>query len=291
MRSGTITGAAQALNVSQPALSQTLLHAESELGFKLFERIKGRLIPTAEAEDLFPDVDRIFGDLESLRRRAHDLRRGRGGLIRLASSAPAALSILPNALRAFRAAHADVRVSSFIVPVDTLTKMLDQGQVGLGVAMYNRPLPFIETEMLGSTAIVCVLPADHRLASREVVTADDLKQETIISYRLSSLPGELLNEALARQGTGLYPDIEIDVSLAAMGLVQANLGVALVDGLLPWSVFRGLTTRPFVPHVELPLCILTSANRSPALNYKIFRKFLVEACATSALIPSTTAKP
>ena len=61
MRCGTLTGAAEALNVSQPALSQILLHTEDELGFKLFQRVKGRLIPTPEAEEIYPEVERLFG--------------------------------------------------------------------------------------------------------------------------------------------------------------------------------------------------------------------------------------
>ena len=49
MRCGTVTGAAAMLNISQPALSQILLHAEDQLGFKLFNRVRGRLVPTQEA--------------------------------------------------------------------------------------------------------------------------------------------------------------------------------------------------------------------------------------------------
>ena len=76
MRSGTVTGAAKALNVSQPALSQIILHTEDELGFRLFERVKGRLVPTPEAEELFPEADRLFNDLDNLRSLALDLRHG-----------------------------------------------------------------------------------------------------------------------------------------------------------------------------------------------------------------------
>jgi DNA-binding transcriptional LysR family regulator len=76
MRCGTLTEAARSLNVSQPALSQVLFHTEDELGFKLFDRVKGRLVPTPEAEELYPEVDRIFGDIEILRRTASELKAG-----------------------------------------------------------------------------------------------------------------------------------------------------------------------------------------------------------------------
>ena len=77
MRCGTLTAAAQALNVSQPALSQLLLHAEDQLGFRLFQRLHGRLTPTPEAHQLFPEAERLYRDLEGFRRFAVDLRHGK----------------------------------------------------------------------------------------------------------------------------------------------------------------------------------------------------------------------
>ncbi|MDT4879650.1 Bacterial regulatory helix-turn-helix protein, lysR family [compost metagenome] len=62
MRCGTVTGAAAMLNISQPALSQILLHAEDQLGFKLFNRVRGRLVPTQEAEELYSQAEHIFGE-------------------------------------------------------------------------------------------------------------------------------------------------------------------------------------------------------------------------------------
>ena len=128
MRSGTVTGAAKALNVSQPALSQIVLHTEDELGFRLFERVKGRLVPTPEADELFPEADRLFDDLDNLRRLALDLRHGKVGTVRLAASGPPSLSFVPRALRRFRELHPGVRTLSYVVPADTITSMLDRGQ-------------------------------------------------------------------------------------------------------------------------------------------------------------------
>ncbi|WP_439495285.1 LysR family transcriptional regulator [Bosea sp. (in: a-proteobacteria)] len=278
MRCGTLTSAAEALNVSQPALSQILLHTEDELGFKLFLRVKGRLIPTPEAEELYPEVERLFGDLEGLRRRAGDLRQGKSGVVRLAASAPPSLSLVPEALRHFRAAHPDMRILSYVVPAEIIMGMLDSGQAGLGIAMNDRPIPLIDTEIIGHTKVVCVLPAGHRLASSIAVSAGDLDGETLISYRAQSLPGQLLRAALGREGLSFEPDMEIDVSIIALAFVQQGLGIAVVDGLLPWHSFPGLVTRPFLPSVALPLCLLTSARRPLSRSHELLRTHLRTAC-------------
>lgn len=278
MRCGTLTSAAQALNVSQPALSQILLHTEDELGFKLFERVKGRLIPTPEAEELYPDVERLFSDIEGLRRRAGDMRRGHSGLVQLAASAPPSLSLVPQALRQFRAAHPGVRVLSYVVPAEVIVTMLDRGQAGLGIAMTDQPSPLIEAEIIGSARIVCVLPTGHPLAEKETIGPEDIAGETIISYRAESLPGQLLRAALHREGVSFQPEMEIDVSIIALAFVQQGLGIAIVDGLLPWHSFSGLVTRPFLPTVTLPLCLLTSARRPLSQSHDRLRHFLRQAC-------------
>ena len=278
MRLGTLTSAAEALNVSQPALSQILLHTEDELGFKLFLRVKGRLIPTPEAEDLYPEVERLFGDLEALRRRAGDLRHGKAGIVRLAASAPPSLSLVPEALRHFRTAHPDMRILSHVVPAEIVMRMLDDGQAGLGIAMTDESVPGIDTEIIGRTRIVCVLPSAHPLAGRDAIAAADLAGETLISYRASSLPGQLLRSALGREDVAFQPEMEIDVSIIALAFVQQGLGIAVVDGLLPWHSFPGLATRPFLPDVSLPLCLLTSARRPLSRSHDLLRSHLRTAC-------------
>ncbi|POR49183.1 LysR family transcriptional regulator [Bosea psychrotolerans] len=283
MRCGTLTSAAEALNVSQPALSQILLHTEDELGFKLFLRVKGRLIPTPEAEELYPEVDRLFSDLEGLRQRAGDLRQGKSGVVRLAASAPPSLALVPEALRHFRAAHADIRILSYVVPAEVIVAMLDRGQAGLGIAMTDQSIPLIDTEIIGHTRIVCVLPSTHPLASREAIGPADLRGETLISYRAESLPGQLLRAALGREGVSFQPEMEIDVSIIALAFVQQGLGIAIVDGLLPWHSFPGLVTRPFRPNVALPLCLLTSSRRPLSRNHELLRAHLRSACKTLGL--------
>ncbi|MCE2919152.1 MAG: LysR family transcriptional regulator, partial [Roseomonas sp.] len=72
MERGSITGAAAVLGVSQPAVSKTLQQAEERLGFKLFTRQRKKLIPTTEADTLFPEALGAFAAIEVVQRLAGD---------------------------------------------------------------------------------------------------------------------------------------------------------------------------------------------------------------------------
>ncbi|HVL21166.1 MAG TPA: LysR family transcriptional regulator [Amaricoccus sp.] len=279
MRAGTVTAAARLLNISQPALSQLLAHTEDELGFALFERLKGRLHPTAEALEIFPDAERLFGALEGLRRKTEDLRLGRAGLVRIASSAPPALAILPQALAAFRARYPEIHLRSHIAPVATLVRMLREGDAGLALALEDHVSPDIEAERCGETGFVCLLPPDHPLAAVPEVSLRDLASEALISYRSKTRPSEELALAARTLGLSLTPELEIDVSISAVGFVQAGLGVALVDALLPWDQFGGVVARPILENPRLPVSILTSRARVLSRAEELMRASLREACA------------
>ena len=66
LQTGAIARAARVLGVSQPAVSKLIKHAEQQLGFRLFERLKGRLVPTREATLLSPEIEKLFHQLDQV---------------------------------------------------------------------------------------------------------------------------------------------------------------------------------------------------------------------------------
>jgi len=274
MRAGTVTAAARMLNISQPALSQVLLHTEDELGLVLFERVKGRLRPTPEALEIFSDAERLSAGLESMRRKTTDLRLGRTGLVRVAASTPPAMAILPRAFANFRAQHPNVLLRSHIAPIAAIIDMLRAGDASLGVALDDRPPPDIEAEVIGSVGFVCLLPAGHALRRKAEVTLADLAGEELISYRGDTRPADELAHAARAEGVTLSPSLEIDVSISAVGFVQAGMGIALVDALLPWEQFAGLAVRPIAAGSEVPIALLTSRTRGLSRADEIMREHI-----------------
>ncbi len=280
MRCGTVTGAAAMLNISQPALSQILLHAEDQLGFKLFNRVRGKLVPTREAEELYPECERIFSELGALKRHTTDMRFGRTGIIRVAASAPPAMSIVPKALASFREAHPDVVIRSLIAPLVNVIDMIRNGDAALGLVMNNMARPGIEVETLGHTELICILPEGHRLAEREHINFSDLQEETLISYRASTYPGRILLSAAAAEKQMFNPAIEIDISLTALPFVRDGYGVAVVDGLLPWDQFPGLIRKPLSHKAMVPIALLTSRDRPLTGSHLAMRDNIRDACAS-----------
>src|SRR4051794_32081277 len=101
MLTGTVTAAARMLNISQPAVTSMLQHAEDGLKFRLFERVKGRLRPTPEAHALFVQVQQVFDSVHVVDRTISGLRDARTGTLDIVAIPVVGATLLPAAIGAF----------------------------------------------------------------------------------------------------------------------------------------------------------------------------------------------
>ena len=97
MLTGSISKAAQLLNVSQPAISRLLSYTESRIGLVLFERIKGRLYPTPEARRLYQVVEQVHNSVQRVNEVATDLIEKRHGSLHIAVSPSLGQTLIPMA--------------------------------------------------------------------------------------------------------------------------------------------------------------------------------------------------
>lgn len=285
MRSGTLTSAAQLLNVSQPAVSKVLRHLESQIGYRLFDRIGGRLYPTAEAQLLFADADRVFREIETVRDLAIRIRERRVGLLRIGASAPPTFAVLPAALCAFQSRHPGVKVVLRTLPAEELSEKILVGEVDLGLTLSAIRVPMVQSEILATVSVVALLPAGSALARKTVIEPGDLTNERMISYGTHADVGPLLDAAFERSGLVRQVHTEIAMSISAAPLVQAGLGVALVDAMLPWADFPGVVVRPFRPRVLMSLSLVTSGTRPAPRFVRDIADDIRQAVAKAGLTP------
>ena len=99
----SVSEAARALNLTQPPVTRMLRSLEDEVGFKLFKRGRGRLVPTPEADMLYRQVLIVFDSVEKIEQTTDHLKAGRSERLSIAASLSLSYAILAPALKRFRA--------------------------------------------------------------------------------------------------------------------------------------------------------------------------------------------
>ncbi|KDD53010.1 LysR substrate-binding domain protein [Bordetella bronchiseptica OSU553] len=263
MQAGSVTGAAHLLNVTQPAVSNVLRHAEQQLGLKLFERIAGRLQPTPEAYDLFPDVQEIFGRIGTLNRLVEEMRGGRTGRLAIAASPTLVNVYLARAIARLKAHGGGTQVTIQSLPTVIAIERVERREVDIGLVYGPVTDPGVIVEDLAGSDVVCALHRAAPLARRKTLGPADLASVAVVSTGRTTRIGVAVKQACEAQGLPA-PEVSVEVnsSLAACLMAAEHVGIGLVDlaavnqFALPDVVFR-----PFRPRVELRLCLIYPKDR------------------------------
>lgn len=262
MKTGSISGAASLLRVSQPAVSQVLLHTEDQLRFPLFHRVKGRLQETAQARLLYREVQSVYDGLQRVRSLVDSLRHQAGGTIQVLASPGPGHSILPEALRLFRAAYPQVRVTLDLLSYGPMVEKMKTQQADLAVAMCPSTETTLTASHLCASTLFCLLPPNHPLCELETVPPGDLRGHPLIAFSGASAVGRLVMKAF--QAAGEEPDIAVAVPFGTntYKLVSAGIGIAIVDGFTADGAKAfGLQVRPFGCAERLEVVILQNSER------------------------------
>ena len=263
MRAGSITAAARNLHVTQPAVSAVLKHAEQQLQMTLFERIGGRLHPTPEALSLLPDLEEIFGRIDTVSRTMQELRDGRTGKLVLATSPTLVNAFLPQAIAALRAATPKLSVIVHSLPTPMAIARVSRREADMGLVYAPVADGALDAEDLITSEMAVVVLHGHALAQQAAVHARDLRDESVISTGPGTRLGALVEEACQREGeTPPSIGIEASSSLAACMMVSCGAGVGLVDRSIELSGrFDDLAFRPFRPRIDVRIQLVFPRDR------------------------------
>nr|WP_297351796.1 LysR substrate-binding domain-containing protein [uncultured Caldimonas sp.] len=225
MQCGTVKGAADMLHITQPAATRLLQQAERHAGFALFQRIKGRLVPTREARALYPDVEQLYLKLDGIRRLVDNLAHGEGGVLRVLCVPSLSQDWLPRALARVMQRHRDLRLSVRTLHSRQIVDALVLREADVGFAFEAPQHPALVAQPLTQGRLVCAGPS----LGRERVTLEELAQLPVIDLDASDPLGRLLHNARTVQGIELSTRVLAHSHHTAMALAREGMGVALVD--------------------------------------------------------------
>jgi DNA-binding transcriptional LysR family regulator len=262
MKTGSVSGAARTMNVSQPAVTKTLQLLEGRIGLPLFMRIKGRLQCTPEAEALLPEIERMFGSLDSIDHVASELRGGYAGRIAIASSATLTSSLVPAAIQRFRRNRPRIRFEIRALASRHVIEEVRNSQVDLGVLDFPLGGEDFEAYDLCCGEIGCVMRIDHPLAQRKSIAPKDLCDQNLIGFSETTFTGSSIHEAFRAANVSCQISYTTNQTFSAYALVQGGAGIAIVDPFpLLSGAFADLVIRPFHPTIEIRPRVILPRNR------------------------------
>lgn len=273
--SGSMTGAAALLNVSQPSVSKVLAHAEQQLGYLLFDRVKGKLVPTPEAHRLFSHVAAVYADVDRLRHVAENLKSGNTGRIRIAGTPAFGLEFLPNAVASYRKKHADLFFDIETLHLDEMAQALLESRIDIGLAFESPTIPGIQHQDLASSRFVVLAPRDADFGGRKTLTAADLRGHPFIGMNSRGPLGRALSIYLGSVEGDLDIVTRSETYHVAKALVRCGSGVTIADEITARSGDnRNIQVIPLKPELRFKIQALQLAAVPLSIAAQNFVKHL-----------------
>ena len=260
MLAGSATGAAQMLFTSQPTISRELARLEQLLGYDLFERVQGRLKPTARALRLWDEVQRSWDGLDRVVEHAMALGQPHQASISVLCMPALSHALLPGALARMQRTHGEVAVSVATQDGPLLQEWMSAQRFDLGLTESGDTPPGTRMVHLPAMDEVAVLPASHPLAARERLSARDFEGQPFISLARDDPYRLKIDSVFARAGVQRKMLLETLSAVAVCAMVRHGLGVAIVNPLTARAcvdadmILRPLDfSIPFQVHMLLPM--------------------------------------
>jgi len=262
MQAGSISGAAIALHVSQPAVSRLVRYLELKLSVALFERAGGRLHPTPEARALLREIESAYRGIDRVRAYAEQLRHGVADTLRIATNLSTALELVPRAIASLKAQMPRLHISVEVATHAQITDQLLEGACDIGVAAFVQSQhPAMTAQVIGTGEVLCAMAPTHPLARRKRLTVEEIRRHDVISFGAASAHGKVVS-GLIGAGDQTVATVDVRYAYVACSIAASGWGLALVDDLTA-SRFAGtgVLLRSLAPPVSYEACAMSSAAR------------------------------
>ena len=268
----SVTAAAQSLEVTQPVVTRLIAEFEARIGVTLFQRVKSRLHATPAATLLLEDVHQSLIGIERIQNASENVRFRRMQHLEVVAAPAMATSFLPSAIAKFSAQYPETLVTLHMSDSPAALDMVLSERCDIGFVMLSPDqVRFKGLETLAVGRMVVAVPLGHRLAAQSAVGPVDFMGEPIISLPTMLDTRTKLDTLFLTHRVQRRVHIETPISYAAIKLVEAGAGLAIID---PFTACcypgRDVVFIPFQPAVPCEYSLIVSNRNSSTLVLKPF---------------------
>lgn len=285
VETGTVTGAAEQLGISQPGISNLLSQLEAQTRLKLFERARGRLVPTPEASMLFQEVDTVVRGLDHVSQAVQDLQNTQAGQLQVASQHALSFGFMPRLIARFAQERPDMSISFQSHYSTKIQEWVLSGLFEIGVCELPLVYDALDSHIIRVETLLA-LPEDSPLAAHDELTPQLLDEQPFIVMGPDHMIHRRTREAFHNAGVRLRTRVHTHLFKNVLSFVQEGMGVAILDPFsLEYDSGAGFVTRRFRPTLLMDLAVVTSRARPLSALGQQFLDLLLEELRPYAVDP------
>ncbi|KMK19390.1 LysR family transcriptional regulator [Pluralibacter gergoviae] len=267
MTCGSLSRAAESLNISQPAASKALKSAEQKLGFPLFQRVRGKLLPSREALTLYEKAQHIYQDLDSLRLLADNLARDPRARLSLGCLPSLGLSLVPGIVTDFYQQNANLVMTLSTEHTEMLIKKLALLEIDLALTLQPCEQGDILSRPIADVPLVYI-DRDYRQGSVNIEEIDQRRWISPGNHSLSSAIAQYRHFSMTRLNVQTY--------YMATEFVKRGMGCSITDIFSARNNLPPQMIHPLTPAVKVTLCLLRRGDISLSPVAQKFVDFLCQ---------------
>jgi DNA-binding transcriptional LysR family regulator len=231
LQAGTLTGAATLLNISQPAATKVLQHAERQLGFPLFTRVRGRLQLTSEAMMLREKIESISDGVRELQRLASNIKASDCATLRVVSTPTLANSVVPKAVSHLRKLYPDGAIELFTQHTREMLNSIILRETDIGFTMQELDHPGLHCDELCDGELMVIAPLGFwpAMEAGRPISIEQLAGAPIVGIAVRDSLGRELQTRLELLEPAPRISTWVQTYQLARSLVKEGHGLALVD--------------------------------------------------------------
>ncbi|MEJ2059779.1 MAG: LysR substrate-binding domain-containing protein [Gammaproteobacteria bacterium] len=262
----SFTKAAEALHMTQPAVTFQVRQLEEHFNTRLFDRTHNRVSLTDAGRSVFEHAERIFELYAEMENSVREMTGDISGALTMGASTTIAEYMLPSLLGDFKARYPDVNLRLKVSNTEGIVSMVENNIIDLGVVEAPVTNKHLLVEVCRVDQLVAIMPPDHPLADKQQVTVQEVATYPFICREEGSGTREVILERLIDEGgdrNALHVCLELGSSEAIKGAVQAGMGVSILSrATIEKELELGiLTCVPLDPPLERPFSFVRQRQK------------------------------
>ncbi|TYC60962.1 LysR family transcriptional regulator [Rhodobacterales bacterium] len=276
MQAGSTVRAAEIMGITQPAVSRLIAELEASVRFPLFDRVRGRLVPTPEGKLFFREVEASFRGLDRLRSAAAGIRDFGEGSLRIGCLAAGSISLVPAAIQKFRRQYPEIRITFHVKSSSDIRDGVLDGQYDIGLAADEIDNSGVDTQVFTNLTGLVAMARDHPLAFHDVIRPEHLDGVPLLGLVAEDRARQRLDVHLTEAGVEPAYVLETPNSATVCTLAEEGDAVGLVNPMVAGHFrSRPVTFRPFDPTVMFKSLLVFPANVQKSQLVRRFTSMLL----------------